>query len=147
VPAPYANLTRSYSDCGGRDQPARAVQFAAVGDAVRTVLVVDDDDSLRLLCRVNLELEGHRVVEATSLAAARAALGEVRPDVVLLDLHIGREDGLELLGELEGPTAPRVVLFTGSVDIDPGLRARVHAVVPKPFSLDELTAAVSATGV
>ena len=44
------------------------------GTAAQTVLVVDDDDSLRLLCRVNLELDGYRVLEAGSLAEAREAL-------------------------------------------------------------------------
>ena len=39
---------------------------------VKTVLVVDDERSLRLLCRVNLELEGHVVHEAGTLAEARS---------------------------------------------------------------------------
>ena len=42
------------------------------GGTSRTVLVVDDERSLRLLCRVNLELDGHRVLEAATLAEARA---------------------------------------------------------------------------
>ena len=57
------------------------------------VLIVDDEPSIRLLCRVNLELEGYRVVEAETLAEARSALAEESFALVLLDLQIGAESG------------------------------------------------------
>ena len=114
----------------------------------KTVLVVDDESSLRLLCRVNLELDGHRVHEAATLAEAREVLGRLTPDVVLLDVHVGQEDGLELLdeiGALELPT--RVVLLSGSSAVGPALRARVDTVLGKPFELDKLAAAVAGSPV
>jgi DNA-binding response OmpR family regulator len=86
---------------------------------LKTVLVVDDERSLRLLCRVNLELEGHRVLEAATLAEARALVERESPDVVLLDVHLGNEDGLELLDELEALTPSRVVLLSGTSEIGP----------------------------
>jgi DNA-binding NtrC family response regulator len=111
---------------------------------LKTVLVVDDDRSLRLLCRVNLELEGHRVLEAGTLAEARALVERETPDVVLLDVHVGNEDGLELLDELEALDAPaRVVLLSGTSEIGPELRDRVAGVIGKPFDLERLVAAVS----
>jgi DNA-binding response OmpR family regulator len=111
---------------------------------LKTVLVVDDERSLRLLCRVNLELEGHRVLEAATLAEARTLIERESPDVVLLDVHLGNEDGLELLDELEALDAPsRVVLLSGTSEIGPELRARVDGVIGKPFDLKRLTAAVS----
>jgi DNA-binding response OmpR family regulator len=67
-----------------------------MGGERATVLVVDDDPSLRLLCRVNLELEGYRVVEAESVDAAEKALEEEQIDVILLDVHLGNQDGLTL---------------------------------------------------
>ena len=101
---------------------------------LKTVLVVDDERSLRLLCRVNLELEGHRVLEAATLAEARAQVERESPDVVLL----------ELLDELEALDTPsRVVLLSGTSEIGPELRARVDGVIGKPFDLERLTAAVS----
>jgi DNA-binding NtrC family response regulator len=124
---------------------ASSLHSRAVSASRRTVLVVDDDESLRLLCRVNLELEGHRVVEASTLATARAALVEERPDVVLLDLHVGSEHGIDLLAELPRD-GPRVVLFTGTAEISPELRARVDAIVPKPFDLEQLATAVAPDG-
>ena len=111
---------------------------------VKTVLVVDDERSLRLLCRINLELEGHRVHEAATLAEARAQIERETPDIVLLDVHLGNDDGLELLDELEALDVPtRVVLLSGTSEIGPELRARVDGVIGKPFDLKRLAAAVS----
>jgi len=110
----------------------------------KTVLVVDDERSLRLLCRVNLELEGHRVLEAATLAEARALVEQETPDVILLDVHLGNDDGLDLLDELEALDVPsRVVLLSGTSEIGPELRGRVAGVIGKPFDLKRLTAAVS----
>jgi DNA-binding NtrC family response regulator len=110
----------------------------------KTVLVVDDERSLRLLCRVNLELEGHRVLEAANLAEARALIEQEAPDVILLDVHLGNDDGLDLLDEIEALDVPsRVVLLSGTSEIGPALRARVAGVIGKPFDLKLLTAAVS----
>jgi two-component system, NtrC family, nitrogen regulation response regulator NtrX len=109
----------------------------------KSVLVVDDEPSLRLLCRVNLELEGHTVREASSLAEARAEIERELPDVVLLDVHVGADDGLELLDEIEALDLPtKVVLLSGTSEIPPELRERVDSVLGKPFDLRRLAAAV-----
>jgi DNA-binding NtrC family response regulator len=108
------------------------------------VLVVDDEPSIRLLCRVNLELEGHEVLEAHSLATARAVLDEDEIDVVVLDVHLRGERSDPLVDECHArdPAIP-VVLVTGSVDIThPGL-SDADAILPKPFELDRLLSTVS----
>lgn len=111
---------------------------------VKSVLVVDDDSSLRLLCRVNLEHQGHRVREAQSLAEARELIEREQPDVILLDLHLGSEDGLELLDEVEALDLPlRVVLLSGTSEVGPELRERVDSVLGKPFELAGLASAVA----
>jgi len=118
------------------------------GRHVKDVLVVDDERSLRLLCRVNLELDGHNVREAGSLAEARRELERATPDVILLDVHVGADDGLELLDELAALDLPtRVVLLSGSSDVGPDLRKRVDMVLGKPFELETLAAAVTASHV
>jgi DNA-binding response OmpR family regulator len=94
-------------------------------------LVVDDDAALRLLCRVNLELEGFAVREAASVAEAEAALAAERPDVVLLDVHLGGEQTLDLLARIRADGIP-VALVTGSVDIN-DYRDSADAMLPKPF--------------
>jgi DNA-binding response OmpR family regulator len=104
------------------------------------VLVVEDEPSLRLLCRINLELDGFDVVEASTLAEARAAVAEREPAVVLLDLGLGRESGADLMPELTAP----VVLLTGSADVDAGVEARAGARLRKPFAIDELVSTVKA---
>jgi DNA-binding NtrC family response regulator len=111
-----------------------------VGVDTTTVLVVDDDPSLRLLCRVNLELEGYAVVEAGSIGEAEAALDRGGVDVVLLDLHLGNESGNALFPKIEQRgLASSLALLTGS----PGNKLPPKAtIIPKPFAIDELTGTV-----
>src|SRR5467141_3198634 len=90
---------------------------AAMPDAAPTALIVDDDPALRLLCRVNLELEGFSVREAATVAEAEAAIAEERPDVVLLDVHLGGEQTHDLLARIRADGIP-VALVTGSVDMN-----------------------------
>jgi DNA-binding response OmpR family regulator len=104
------------------------------------VLVVDDEPSLRFLYRVNLELEGYRVVEAATLAAARALLEAEQVALVLLDLHVGNDRGETLLEELRErePRIP-VVVVTGSSEANGGeLRVEADAVLGKPFEVEAL---------
>jgi DNA-binding NtrC family response regulator len=111
---------------------------AEVGQAA-SVLVVEDDASLRLLCRVNLELEGIRVREAERPQGARAALAAERPAVVFLDVHLGGEACDDLLDELIAAGIP-VVLMSGTADVSV-YSDRVAEVMGKPF---EPTALVEA---
>lgn len=107
-----------------------------------TVLIVDDEPSIRLLCRVNLELEGLEVLEAGTLEEARDAL-EAAPSLVLLDLHVGQELGLDLLTEIrqEYPGV-RIVLLTGTTELSPEERALADGYLTKPFTLDQLATTV-----
>lgn len=108
-----------------------------------TVLVVDDDASLRLLCRVNLELEGLRVLEARDVPEAEALLADEVVDLLLLDVHIGLDSGVELMRSVrERGAAPPVVLVTGSAQLDAATEAEADGVVPKPFRLEELLGVV-----
>lgn len=104
-----------------------------------TVLVVDDDPSIRLLCRINLELDGHEVAEAGTLPEARAIVAERLLDVVVLDVHVAGGDGRELLAELrESRPGLPVALLTGTAGRDELLRAGADALIPKPFTIDKL---------
>ena len=109
------------------------------GDAASTILVVDDDTSIRLLCRVNLELDGYRVVEAGSVADARRALESGEVAVVLLDVHVGSDDGIEFLHELRDtrPELP-VAMLTGTADPEGVRDHNPDAMIGKPFALEEL---------
>ncbi len=66
----------------------------------RTVLVVDDDAALRMLCRVHLEEAGFRVVEASDGDEALETIRADRPDVVLLDIMMPRVSGWQVASDL-----------------------------------------------
>jgi DNA-binding response OmpR family regulator len=106
-----------------------------------TVLVVDDDASIRMLCRLNLELDGWRVLEAAALAEARRHLDEDEVDVVVLDVHVGSGNGIEFLRELrrERPDL-KVAMLTGSDRLE-GVES--DAVIPKPFTIEQLTGTIA----
>ena len=113
------------------------------GHAATRVLVVDDEPSIRLLCRINLELDGHEVLEAESLATVRATLAEEDVDVVVLDVHLGGERSDPLVAECHARRPPiPVVLVTGSIDITHPELAEADAVLPKPFELEALLSTV-----
>ncbi len=109
-----------------------------------TVLVVDDEPSLRLLCRVNLELAGLTVLEAGTLDEARALLEFAAIDLVLLDVHIAGSDGSGLLDELRAADSDvKVVMLTGSADIGSPRFASADRAIAKPFDPLELVTVVS----
>jgi DNA-binding NtrC family response regulator len=114
-----------------------------MGVTAATVLVVEDDPSLRMLCRVNLELEGYHVLEASTIDRAEQHLRTAPVDVVLLDLHIGDRNGLELLPLLR-EEYPRigVCLLSGTSEVDPPKQEGVNHFIRKPFDLDELSRTV-----
>jgi DNA-binding response OmpR family regulator len=105
------------------------------------VLIVDDDASIRLLCRLNLELEGWHVLEAPTLSQAREHLAAGGVEVVVLDVHVGSGNGIEFLQELrrERPEV-KVAMLTGSGDLG---NVGSDAVIPKPFAIEQLTSTVA----
>lgn len=77
------------------------------------ILVIDDDDSIRLLVQEELALEGHAVRLAADGWAGLRAAAEAPPDLVLLDVKMPGLGGLEVLQRLKTaqPSLP-VLLFT-----------------------------------
>jgi len=112
----------------------------AVDSPSHTVLVVDDDAAIRFLCRVNLELDGWAVREAAAIQQARETMAATPVDIVLLDVHVGVDSGLDFIAELRerNPGVP-VVLLTGSVGSPQLDGIDVDGVISKPFTLDQLT--------
>lgn len=132
---PFVSSKRSP---GGRGYGGYAPAVLTEGEAQHAaVLVVDDEPAIRLLCRVNLELEGLRVLEAPTLGEARRQLAEEAIDLVLLDMRVGNERGDTLLDELNERRIP-VVMVTGSVELDAAWTSRANAVLGKPFPIDLL---------
>jgi DNA-binding NarL/FixJ family response regulator len=110
------------------------------------VLVVDDEPSIRLLCKVNLEIEGYRVLEAARLDDAREALRSEPIRVVLLDVHLGDGSGDAVIVQV-APERPGVKFLALSVsdapeDVIAVIRAGARGYVTKAISGAELTEAV-----
>ena len=107
------------------------------------LLLVDDDAALRTLIRVTFETFDIEVDEAESAGAARARIAAAPPDVVVLDVNMPGESGLELCRALKADVRTRaigVVLLTGEVDAAARNSSGADALVPKPFSPLELLA-------
>jgi excisionase family DNA binding protein len=108
------------------------------------VLLVDDDDAVRELVRVNLEFEGYIVREAASASEGLEAIEDAKPDLVLLDVMMPHVDGWEMLRLIQdqhGPGAIPVVMFSGQADEEARSQAAsggAHAYVGKPFDLRRL---------
>ena len=109
----------------------------------RLVVVADDDDAIRLLCRVNLELEGYRVAEAANSRELARVAEEEDVALVLLDVHLGSEDGIEVArGLRERHPDIAIAFLSGSVDFGERSAAVSDGAIRKPFTLEEFTATV-----
>src|SRR5919204_6270314 len=111
------------------------------------VLVVDDEPSLRLLLRVNLELAGFRVDEARGGAEALQLVRSGPYDLVLLDVMLPDVGGYDVVRTLTeaGADAPPVVFLSARASAEDqrqGLEAGAIDFVTKPFDPEALTARV-----
>jgi CheY-like chemotaxis protein len=119
-----------------------------VADHPRRVLVVDDDDVIRQLISVNLELEGYEVHTAVDGQDCLDKVKDVDPTVVTLDIMMPRVDGWEAAARLRGDPETagiKVVLLSAraqEADLRRGDRIGVDAYLTKPFDPDELVETV-----
>ena len=108
-----------------------------------TVLVVDDEDSVRTLARRMLELAGYTVVDAADGLQALAVLsGPTAVDVVISDLRMPGMDGRELASHLGRQWPHLPILFISGYDVYVGKQDLPGPVLPKPFGVDDLTSGV-----
>jgi len=143
MPTPQAPYTQNPALAG-------SVRAGSVRSA-NTVLVVDDEASIRRLARVALEQAGLRVLEAGDGATALETARRQRPDVILLDLALPRMSGLEVCRRLREtpPTAKiPVLVITGLLDQarqEAIAQAGAAGVIEKPFTPASLARRVAAT--
>lgn len=106
-----------------------------------TVVVADDDEAIRLLCRINLELEGYRVVEAGSASELERVLEQQTVAALLLDVRLGFDDGLQVAERVRKRwPALGIAFFTGSAMLPSTPEGT--PVLTKPFNLSELSQTV-----
>lgn len=113
----------------------------------QTVLVVDDEEAIAEAVRARLESEGFRVVVAHDGPQAIEVCGEVRPDLVVLDLMLPGMDGLEVCREIQRREWTPVLMLTArteEADKVAGFAVGADDYLTKPFSLRELAVRVKA---
>ena len=109
------------------------------------VLVVDDDDVTRAKLSGYLEAAGHQVSECVDGEQMRKILSLEKVDVILLDINLPGEDGLDLTRFIRGQFDVGIILVTGrsdEVDRVVGLEIGADDYVTKPFNPRELVARV-----
>jgi DNA-binding NtrC family response regulator len=106
-----------------------------------SILIVDDDGTARYGMRRVLE-NSYRVLETESAAAARRLIAAENPDLLLLDIEMPEENGLDFLRELKAQEkSPAVIMITayGSEKIAvEAMKSGAYDYLPKPFEVDEL---------
>lgn len=116
--------------------------------AGKRVLVVEDDPSIAIGLRINLESEGYEVHVADDGERGLELVRSMSPDLVVLDVMLPNRNGLEVLHQVrsEGRTMPIIILSAKSGEMDKvaGLELGAEDYVAKPFSLAELLARVRA---
>jgi two-component system, cell cycle response regulator len=112
-----------------------------------SVLVVDDSRSQRAVIAHRLELAGFEVATAADGEECLRVLGQIRPDIVLLDVVMPGLDGWETLDRVRQTSGVPVIMLTARAeDIDRvrGLRAGADDYLGKPFQQEELEARIEA---
>ncbi len=130
-------------------QPARPPVSPAAGIArPASILVVDDDDSIRKLLGVALRRAGYDVALAVDGLEALERIAEATPDLVISDVMMPRMDGAALLSRLRADAGTRevpVILLAvraGAEDVVAGLDCGADDYIAKPFDVAELLARV-----
>jgi two-component system response regulator RegX3 len=113
----------------------------------RTILVVEDEPTLRETLAEALEAEGYQVVQAGDGRTALARFRAGHADLVLLDLMLPELSGLEVARQIRTESSVPIVMLTArdaEVDKVVGLELGADDYVTKPFSLRELAARIRA---
>src|SRR5215813_5697663 len=113
-----------------------------------TCLVVEDDGTMRHLVTNYLEDHDIRALSASRRDEVANLLARSQPDLVILDLKLGQEDGLDLLREIRAQSDVPIIIMTGhrrdEVDRVVGLELGADDYITKPFGLRELLARIRA---
>jgi CheY-like chemotaxis protein len=111
----------------------------------KTILICDDEPTLRELVRVSLD-DGYRFAEASDGLLALELAHELEPDAVILDLMLPRLGGLEVLARLQADDrlchVPVLVITAWNETREEVLAAGAADFVTKPFDPDKLKVAV-----
>ena len=113
---------------------------------VYRILVIEDEDSIRELVKLNLELADFEVIEAADGLEGLNKVIQEKPDLVLLDLMLPKMDGYELLPKITERQIPVIILtaMNGLKDKIKGFNLGTDDYITKPFESMELLARIRA---
>ena len=109
------------------------------------ILIIEDDSQIRRFLRVTLSSNGYNLVEATSAGDGIKQVGLQHPDLIILDLNLPDQDGLEVARNLrEWTSTPIIVLSVRNQEKDKVAALDVGAddYLTKPFGTEELLARI-----
>lgn len=112
----------------------------------KKLLIVDDEEDIRILLKEYLELEGYRIFLAANAGEAQDAL-ENEPDLILLDINMPGTDGLLWCEQIRDLVQIPILFLsarTEETDKIKGFRAGGDDYILKPFSMEELSARIEA---
>lgn len=120
------------------------VQAPRASRTLATVLIADDEPSMRLLVHVTIESDNYRVLEAADGDEAWELIKRHKPSLVILDVQMPGRTGFEILGSIKAdPTLAgvRVILLTAraiEAEVAAGMTSAADFYMAKPFSPLEL---------
>jgi two-component system, OmpR family, response regulator len=139
----HKSSTGDAHPAGGPDKSA-----GTAGGRGAWVLVADDDMSMQHMLVNYLEQHNMRVVSALQKQEVIRQFAAGEPNVVILDLRFGQDDGLDVLREIRARSDVPVIITTGhrrdEIDIVVGLELGADDYITKPFGLRELLARIRA---
>lgn len=112
------------------------------------VLLAEDDVIMVSLLKTLLKMEGFDVVALHADADVPAAVRKEKPDVILLDVHLSRQSGLDILDSLrssQDTIEARVVMSSGASVKDECIRRGANGFLLKPYMPDDLIAILKQT--
>jgi two-component system, OmpR family, response regulator len=109
------------------------------------IVVADDDWATRMLVALNLEPDGYEVRSASSAREIDQALADGRVALVLLDIRMGGDNGIEIARRLgaERPEVAVVFLTGARYLLNSGENDLAHELIDKPFAIEHLRATVA----
>ncbi len=115
----------------------------------RTILVVDDNPDIVTIVKTILEVKGYGVQSAYSGQEVFNLLGELKPDLIILDIMMPEMDGLKVLTRLKGDAGTAsipVILLTAKVkhdDVLGGYKMGADYYITKPFTITQLMTGIN----
>jgi DNA-binding response OmpR family regulator len=133
---------------GDRESTGREPAHGDNPGSVRTVLIVEDEPAVRETLKVIFRLQGYETVEAEDGEVALQILSNRYVDVLILDLHLPKLNGVSLLQQID-PPPPMVIIhsafeFYSPDEIGKGIGSKVFRMIRKPIPPPQLLSAVSA---